>query len=300
MLGEHIRLYHQSATTADNAGRSRVDFSSFREFECHFQPPLLSVKYVVSGVERYTLDRTPYNVEPGRYLLAPVGCQARVLIDSPEPVKGVCIDLSPHLLAEVVAVNRLPQAPELSGELYRFITSSQFPGLPEIPDQGTSLGRYLLNVDFQGLHEPLLLQEFLYGVVERLLADQEPAFHVFQNLDSVRASTRKDLLWRLMKGKDFIDSCFLSKISVAEMARAATLSEYYFLKLFKKAFGQTPYQYMLQKRLLYAAELLQTTGAGIEAVAYEAGFTSIYVFSHAFKARFGYSPLVARKQARRR
>ena len=60
----------------------------------------------------------------------------------------------------------------------------------------------------------------------------------------------------LLRAKDLIDARFREPLDVYALARAAHVSQAHFSRGFKQAFGETPHQYLLTRRLERAAELL--------------------------------------------
>jgi len=77
---------------------------------------------------------------------------------------------------------------------------------------------------------------------------------------------------------------------LANLARAAGLSRYHFLRLFRRATGATPRQYLIQARLRRAAERLAASRDPITAVAFDSGFGDLSTFNRHFRAVFGVSP----------
>ena len=63
----------------------------------------------------------------------------------------------------------------------------------------------------------------------------------------------------LLRAKDLIDARYAEPLDVAELARAAHLSTAHFSREFRRAFGETPHQYLLTRRMERAAALLRTT-----------------------------------------
>ena len=103
-------------------------------------------------------------------------------------------------------------------------------------------------------------------------------------------AVNKDLHQRLIKAKSVIDAEFSKKMSIHSLAKHATLSEFHFYRSFKNAFGISPHQYVLNKRLNRAVELLKEGDYLLTDIAYEVGFTDIYSFSKSFKKRFNTCP----------
>lgn len=89
----------------------------------------------------------------------------------------------------------------------------------------------------------------------------------------------------------------ISKASItnAELAELVGFSEVYFRKLFKKRFGISPIQYVINRRICFAKQLLNGKYR-IAEVAEKAGFNSIYHFSREFKKQTGKSPSEFAKQ----
>jgi AraC family transcriptional regulator len=78
--------------------------------------------------------------------------------------------------------------------------------------------------------------------------------------------------------------------TLAELARAAGLSRYYFLRTFKCVTGVTPHQWLLRARLRDAAERLVTSRDSVTEIALDVGFEDLSNFIRSFRAEFGLSP----------
>src|SRR5207302_2698990 len=63
----------------------------------------------------------------------------------------------------------------------------------------------------------------------------------------------------LLRAKDLIDARYREPLEVPTLARAAHLSPAHFSREFRRAFGETPHQYLLTRRLERAAALLRNT-----------------------------------------
>lgn len=79
-------------------------------------------------------------------------------------------------------------------------------------------------------------------------------------------------------------------LSEEKMAQLACLDKHYFIKLFKKETGTTPYQFANNLRLTRAFAMLKN-GNSISQVAIHSGFSSQAAFSNAFKRKFGVTPI---------
>jgi AraC family transcriptional regulator len=81
-----------------------------------------------------------------------------------------------------------------------------------------------------------------------------------------------------------------AELSLAQLAHAARLSPYHFLRTFQRATGVTPHQFILRQRLSAAARRLARERTRILDVALDCGFGDLANFNHAFRAEFGVSP----------
>ena len=94
----------------------------------------------------------------------------------------------------------------------------------------------------------------------------------------------------LLRAKDIADARFREQLDVPALARAAYLSPAHFSREFRRAFGETPHQYLLTRRLERAAALLRTTDRSVAEICLDVGLTSVGSFTTSFKRNFGKTP----------
>jgi AraC-like DNA-binding protein len=98
----------------------------------------------------------------------------------------------------------------------------------------------------------------------------------------------------LLRAKDLVDARFREPLDVAALASAARLSPAHFSREFRRAFGETPHQYLLTRRLERAAALLRNTDRSVADICFTVGLSSIGSFTTSFGRAFGLSPTAYR------
>jgi AraC-like DNA-binding protein len=100
----------------------------------------------------------------------------------------------------------------------------------------------------------------------------------------------------LVRAKDLIDARYREPLDVPALARAAHLSPAHFSREFRRAFGETPHQYLLTRRLERAAELLRNTDRNVVDICFSVGLSSVGSFTTSFGRTFGLSPTAYRAE----
>lgn len=102
--------------------------------------------------------------------------------------------------------------------------------------------------------------------------------------------------WRIRRLADFIETNLDGDLSLEALAGQVNLSPLYLTRTFKSAFGEPPHQYILQRRIERAKELLRDTELPVVEVALATGFSSQSHLSHWFQRLVGVSPGAYRRQ----
>ena len=98
----------------------------------------------------------------------------------------------------------------------------------------------------------------------------------------------------LLRAKDLADARYREPLDVAALARVAHLSPAHFSREFRRAFGESPHQYLLTRRLERAAALLRNTDRTIPNICATVGLRSVGSFTTSFGRAFGLSPAAYR------
>jgi AraC-like DNA-binding protein len=98
----------------------------------------------------------------------------------------------------------------------------------------------------------------------------------------------------LLRAKDLADSRYSEPLEVDDLARAAGLSKAHFSREFRRTFGESPYVYLLTRRLERAAALLRNTDYSVAEICLEVGLQGVGSFTTSFKRMFGMTPTAYR------
>jgi AraC-like DNA-binding protein len=98
-----------------------------------------------------------------------------------------------------------------------------------------------------------------------------------------------------VRARDLADSGYTERLTVDDLASAAHLSKAHFSRAFRKAFGESPYSYLLTRRLERAASLLRGTDWAVADICMAVGLSSVGSFTSSFTAAYGRSPLAYRE-----
>jgi AraC-like DNA-binding protein len=96
----------------------------------------------------------------------------------------------------------------------------------------------------------------------------------------------------------FIAQHYTEPLTLEQISRAAGLHPNYTVGVFRRVFGTTPLEYVIQHRLSHAQRLLATTDELILDVALNSGFGSLSRFNQAFRRAFGCTPREYRQRHR--
>src|SRR5438309_11909490 len=95
---------------------------------------------------------------------------------------------------------------------------------------------------------------------------------------------------RLRKAKDRMDREFDRPLDVPAIARSAAMSTGHFSRQFRAAYGETPYSYLMTRRIERAKALLRRGDVSVTDVCFAVGCTSLGSFSTRFTELVGESP----------
>lgn len=89
---------------------------------------------------------------------------------------------------------------------------------------------------------------------------------------------------------DYIEAHLADALLLSDLAAQVALSEYHFARMFRQSMGVAPHQFVMQRRMMRAHEMLLTSDQPLTTIALACGFSSASHFSNRFKAAKGVTP----------
>jgi AraC-like DNA-binding protein len=100
----------------------------------------------------------------------------------------------------------------------------------------------------------------------------------------------ESLLPHLRRARDLADRSYAEPLDLEELAAAAHISKYHFVRCFSEAYGRTPAAYLAERRIERAQDLLRATNLTVTEVCMLVGYSSLGSFSSKFRQLVGVTP----------
>ena len=98
--------------------------------------------------------------------------------------------------------------------------------------------------------------------------------------------------------KGYLEAKYAEKLSITEVSQHFGVHPNHLSRAFREAFGLSPKQFLIERKLEKAAQLLTETDDPVGLIAFFLGFEDQHAFSKAFKKHYSVSPLAYRRQSR--
>jgi AraC-like DNA-binding protein len=105
-----------------------------------------------------------------------------------------------------------------------------------------------------------------------------------------------DELRRLRRARDRMDREYAQPLDIAALARTALMSPAHFSRRFREAYSETPYSYLMTRRIERAKALLRRGDLSVTEVCMAVGCTSLGSFSARFTQLVGETPTAYRSR----
>jgi AraC-like DNA-binding protein len=106
----------------------------------------------------------------------------------------------------------------------------------------------------------------------------------------------RDLVW-LRRVRDRMDRDYAEPLDVEALARGVHMSAGHLSREFKRAYGESPYSYLMTRRIERAMALLRRGDLSVTDVCFAVGCSSLGTFSTRFTELVGMSPSAYKREA---
>jgi AraC-like DNA-binding protein len=106
------------------------------------------------------------------------------------------------------------------------------------------------------------------------------------------------LAWQARKVRDYVEAHITGRVLVSDLSALVKLSEAHFSRSFKRTFGISPYSFVLQRRVEFAARLMLESPESLTDIALRCGFTDQAHLCNQFRQSMGESPAAWRRARR--
>jgi AraC-like DNA-binding protein len=258
--------------------------------------PLLSIKCMFNGRALYQADRAWYAVDETGYLILNDQQPYAIHLASPTLIESFIVFFPRGWSEQAQASLTLPPEKLLDEPLGSARGPAHFFERFTPHDQLVSpVLRTLRRAHKNGPLPDLWVEQTLRELLDRMWQTQNKARRESNVLPARRASTREELWRRLHRGRDFIHARLADALTLSDMASAACLSPFHFLRGFKAVFRLTPHEYLSACRVERAKFLLERTELPITEICFSVGFESLGSFSSWFSRLTGSSPRAWRR-----
>ncbi|MBR7081699.1 MAG: helix-turn-helix domain-containing protein [Oscillospiraceae bacterium] len=269
-LNEDFRLFH----LRDSRGL---------EFEYHYHE-FDKIVVFLSGKASYVIEGASYDLRPWDVLLIGNHLIHRAVIDETAPYERVII----YINRDFVQKNSTDSTP-----LMRCFDDAAQSRLYLLRPKGAETAK--LEQILKRLEEATDSDDFGSDVLGNAVFLQ--LLVLINRIANASAGEERSVLKydsQIAGVINYVNDNLASELTVDDLAARSYLSKYYFMRRFKEMTGYTVHNYILLKRVLYAAELL---GNGVSATraAIMSGFGDYSTFSRAYKKIYGEPPKKSRR-----
>lgn len=110
----------------------------------------------------------------------------------------------------------------------------------------------------------------------------------------IEGPCRPEQYTQVRQSRAFMDQHYAEKIELNDLAAAACMSRFHYVRVFQQIYGLTPRLYLRDLRIAKAKTLLMA-GLPVTQVCLDVGYESLPTFSAAFRKCTGYTPRAYRR-----
>ena len=262
------RFYAQKSDTSDSriqvvcggCEHTNPDFKIDRD-----DFPYYCIEFVAKGAGRATLNDRNFDLKAGTFFSYGPGISQHIESESQKPMVKYSIDFTGTAGKRILRKHISP----LGTAIHISRPDEIIPIFDDLLTQGISDNPY------RSMTCSVLLEYLLYRIAEITSSQTDSPTRAYVTYQQCR---------------QYIKEQFIELQSLQDIADARVIDNPYLCRLFKRFDIQSPYQYLLNQKMAYAADRFREPGVLVKEVAHELGFNDPFHFTRVFKVVFGISP----------
>ena len=265
-LNENFHVFHLKDCRGND-----MDFH-YHEFE--------KIVFFLSGKVNYVVEGVNYPLQPWDVLFVSAHQIHRALVDTAVPYERIILYVNTSFLRDSSTKETdLLRCFQLAAERGCCLMRMQGREQAQLSRALSELEEASSSPEFGAdvLAESLFLRTMV--LLDRMMLADETA-----GLEAVRQYDPK-----ISEVLNYINGNLDGDLSIDRLAARSYISKYHFMRRFKELTGYTVHNYILQKRLIYAASLIRE-GTPVTQAALKSGFGDYSAFLRSFKRLFGVTP----------
>jgi len=240
-----------------------------------------ALEIIVPLKSTYTvmIDNTPHTFSEGDIFITPPGTLHALV--APPSGERLIILFDYSLICNIKGMDSLLHS------LHPFTLISK----EEYPDLNARLRFYLDEVSREYENNAPFTEAFIYAMMLRFFIDiGRTNFNATTRFPGITSGKQHEYIEKFMNICNYITDHCAENISMEELSNLAGFSKFHFARLFKQFSGMSCYEYLLQKRVALAEQLLIQPDISITEAAMLSGFNSLSTFNRVFKAHKNCTP----------
>lgn len=255
-----------------------------QDFEYHYHD-FDKIIIFIQGNVTYRIEGCTYKLDPYDIILVSQNDIHKPDIDPSVPYERIIVYLSPGFLRAYRSESYdLSTCFQKSKELHSHVLRIH-------SMEKSSLYRTLYNLEYACTHDGYARDLYCQVVFLEFMIQLNRA-SLTNRVTYLPPATGDRRILDIM---EYISSHLTEEMTVDAIAEACYISRYHLMHLFKEETGYTLFDYITEKRLALARELLKT-GRTVTEVCFGCGFKNYSTFSRAYKKHFHISPSETMKE----
>lgn len=227
--------------------------------------PYYCIEFVARGAGFVKLNKCTYELKPGTFFSYGPGISQHITSVPDRPMIKYFVDFTGSVGKQILKQHLSPLGSAIhiqrSDEIARILDDLLSHGLSDSP--------------YKSMTCSILLEYLLYRIAEAAVENKDNPSRAFQTYQQCRQHIREH---------------FLVMNTLQDLAEACMIDRAYLCRLFKRYDVQSPYQYLQNQKMAYAADRFRQKDVLVKEVARELGFDDPFHFTRIFKRLFGISP----------